>query len=112
MDDGARLRVDLRDRKAPAWRRMSRPVRYAVIIAGALLLVAVREGLERVSPGAGVAFGLWIRWLLALAWVFLCVTLWRIWDRDWLPVRWLVLLGGATAWFVGRAAYETYVALT
>jgi hypothetical protein len=91
---------------------MSRPVRYAVIIAGALLLVGVREGLERVSPGAGVAFGLGIRWLLALAWVILCVMLWRTWGRDRLPVRWLVLLGAGTAWFVGRAAYETWTALT
>jgi hypothetical protein len=114
MDDvsgRASLRMDLRDRKVSAWRR-SRPLRYAVVGAGALLLVAVREGLERVSPGAGVAFGLGLRWLLALAWVILCVTAWRIWDRDWLPVRWMVLVAVGTAWFLGRAGYETYIALT
>lgn len=105
------LKTNLRGQTVSAWRR-SRPLRYAVVGAGALLLVAVREGLERVSPGAGLAFGLGIRWLLALAWAILCVTAWRIWDRDRLPVPWMVLGALATAWFVGRAGYETYVALT
>lgn len=110
MDDGARLRMNLRDRKASLW-RISRTARYAVIIAGAILLVAIREGLERVSPGAGVAFGLGLRWLVALGWLICLALLWRHPLKLRIPLRWRLLGALATVWFLAHASYETYVAL-
>lgn len=86
MDDGARLKVNLRDQTRSAWWR-SRPRRYAVIILGAILLVVIRESLERVSPSAGVAFWLGLQWLLAAAWVICFWLAWRVREDGVLPVR-------------------------
>ncbi len=108
----APLRMDLRNgkeaRPVPRIPRVSWPV---MILAGVVLL-AVRLGIGWLSPAAGLAFELALRWLVAAGWMIGVALIWRSQGRDWLPVRWMVLGALATAWFVGRAAYETYVALT
>lgn len=102
----AQLRVNLMDRKAPVL-RVSYVTQVTVIILGAILIGVIQQGLDRVSPGVGVAFGLMLYWLVALSHVTIFVFLWRGWERDWMPLRWVVLFAGVTAFFLVRATLET-----
>jgi hypothetical protein len=116
MDDvreSARLRVNMRKGRAPADRTPMPRVPYVVIILVAVLLLAIRLGLGHVSPAAGVAFGLGLRWLLALGYVTGLVLVWRrVREGSEIPLRWMVFFVGVAAWFLVRAVLETYSALT
>lgn len=106
----AQLRVNLMDRKAPVLRVPS-VMRVAVIILGAILIGVIEQGLDRVSPGAGDAFGVMLYWLVALSHVTVFVLLWRGWERDSMPLRWVVLFAGVTVFFSVRAVMETRAVL-
>lgn len=108
----APLRVDLRKgkeaRRVPRVPRLSWPVMIVV----ALALLAVRIGIGRISPGAGVGFELAIRWVVAAGWMVGVVLIWRHRDMPRMSLPWLVFVALGMAWFLGRAGYETYIALT
>lgn len=105
-DRSTPLRADLRDGKRPMWPGLSRRARVAFIV-GLVAVLALQRWLDRVSPGAGLVLGLALQWALALGWLLITAMLWRL--TRGVAVR--VLLFLCTAWFVGRAGYETYVAL-
>lgn len=112
MDDErglAPLRMDLRKGRDP-W-RIPR-VRWPVMILVGVVLLAVRVGLGWLSPEAGLAFELGLRWLVAAGWMLGVALIWRQGDVPRTSPQWLVLVALGTAWFVGRAGYETYIALT
>lgn len=105
------LRMDVRNGKeAPRGPRIPH-VSWPVMILGAVVLLGVRLGLERVSPGAGLAFELVLRWLVAAGGVFAVSLIWRYRHGAEIPLRWLLFVGGAAAWFLWRAASETYAAV-
>jgi hypothetical protein len=107
----APLRMDLRKGKEASRVPRVPRVSWPVMIVVALVLLAVRLGLGRVSPGAGVAFEVALRWLVAVGGVF---GFWLAWGyrRDAeIPLRWLLFVGAVAVWFLWRAAYETYGAL-
>ena len=115
MDDvreRARLRMDVRKgkeaRRGPRVPHVSWPA--MILVAGVLL--AVRMGLGRISPGAGLAFELGLRWLVAAGGVISLGLIWRYRNDAEIPLRWLVLAAVAAAWFLWRAASETYAAVT
>lgn len=74
-------------------------------------LLAVRLALGWVSPGAGLAFELGLRWLVAAGGVIGLALVWRYRRDAEIPVRWLLFMAVVAAWFLVRAASETYVAL-
>ncbi|HLM69238.1 MAG TPA: hypothetical protein VK358_16990 [Longimicrobium sp.] len=81
------------------------------ILVGVVLL-AVRLGLGRISPGAGLAFELGLRWLVAAGGVIGLALVWRYRRDAEIPLRWLLFVALMAAWFLMRAASETYAVMT
>ena len=111
----AQLRVNLMDPK--------RPIRYEVfagrwtphvvlLVVGVPAAVLLGLGLERLPSGARVAVELGFHWLLALAYVTNFALVWRVWERYWIPLRWVAFVAFVGGWFIVRAALETYAAFT
>jgi hypothetical protein len=81
-----------------------------VVIGGATALMLLHVALDRVSPGAALTLDLGLRWLLGLAWLGCTVLLWTL-PGAGVGRRWRLVSLAVTAWFLGRAAFETYAAL-
>lgn len=109
----APLRVDLMNPKGPGFYR--RPEGFAgrwtphvvLVVVGVPAAVLLKLGLDRLSPGAGVAVELGFHWLVALAYVTNLALVWRVWERDWIPLRWVAFLAFVAGWFLVRAVLET-----
>ena len=105
MDDArrARLRVDVRDRKA-ARRRVPRTVLYAAFWIPVVAALAV------LSPGALPVLKFALHWVAGVCLMVMAVLAWSSPARlGRIPVRWGLLATGAV--FLALAAVETYAAL-